>query len=259
MKSRYLGGVEALCTPGASRDKILVRMLEDENLPIVSLTLEERNHYYVPANGIRPETRQIFTAHHDRYPGSPGANDNGAAVSALVAYAGLCSRRQKNQPAGFLFTDGEEITEGEPLSSQGAYQLGKLLREKGLDGAIFTVFDMCGIGDTPVVSFSGPWDTGSNGVARTRIRDLLREFSAGQLFEIPFLPSDTLGFSLAGYPTLVISLLPFPQARDFAAAGGRGVPAAWQSAHTAADAPSRLEDRAFRLMGRLLPRLSALF
>jgi hypothetical protein len=259
VKPGYTELVAALCAPDSLRCTVLARTLESGGLAVIPVTLENQTHLYLPGTGTANGSRQIFTAHWDRYPGSPGANDNAAAAAGLALYALKCRERGRGAPGGFLFTDGEELREGEPLNRQGAFRLGRLLAEKGLEGAVFTVFDMCGIGDTPVVSFSGPWETPELRSARDKLRALLRTRSAGLLCEIPFLPSDTLGFNLAGHPTLLVSLLPWGEAKEFLAAGGRGIPGAWKTAHTPADIPARLEERSTRLMQTLLPEIAALF
>ncbi|MDR2471712.1 MAG: Zn-dependent exopeptidase M28, partial [Treponema sp.] len=132
--------------PGADRFGLLRSILDENGLAHEVLALGDKRHILLsggPAGG-----RSIYTAHYDRTAGSPGANDNGAAVFLLMETA----LRPGTGPALFIFTDGEELSGDESLRDQGSYNLGLYLRQKGLGEAPVFTFDACGTGDTLIIS-----------------------------------------------------------------------------------------------------------
>ncbi len=86
----------------------------------------------------------VLCAHHDAVPGSPGANDNAAAVGILLA---LLERISPAVPAGlrvrFLFTACEE------LDYLGAREYVGTVGVEGVAGVLS--LELCGIGDSLVV------------------------------------------------------------------------------------------------------------
>ncbi len=101
----------------------------------------------------------VLCAHHDAVPGSPGANDNAAAVGILLTLT-----ERVAIPAGLrvrlLFTAAEEL---DYLGAR-AY-----VRDVGVAGIVGVLsLELCGIGDSLVV-----WDaTEETGVTRTIRRAL---------------------------------------------------------------------------------------
>jgi hypothetical protein len=89
----------------------------------------------------------VLVAHYDRAADSPGANDNSAAVFLLIETA-LKLRQKKVTDWMIIFTDKVELTAGEGLTRQGSYALAAGLRQAGLGGGRFFIFDACGTGDT---------------------------------------------------------------------------------------------------------------
>src|SRR5437899_10241599 len=93
----------------------------------------------------------LLIAHHDAVPGSPGANDNAAAVGILLH---LLERVAGDVPPGFrvrfLFTAAEE------RGYLGAREYVKRERLRDIAGVLS--LELCGIGDALAV-----WDTPESG------------------------------------------------------------------------------------------------
>jgi hypothetical protein len=171
-------------------------------------------------------TMTVLSAHYDRTPGSPGANDNGAAVFMLID-AALRLRRRAGGEWLIIFTDKEELTRGESLKEQGAYMLAKGLKESGLESCDFFIFDSCGRGDTLIISKTAGYllkneHSGAIAPLKNRLRLLqLRAMEAAKkslvsrflLLPTPF--SDDAGFLRAGLAAQTITVLPAKEAADF--------------------------------------------
>jgi hypothetical protein len=90
----------------------------------------------------------VLIAHHDAVPGSPGANDNAAAVAILLS---LLERLAGRVPPGvrvrLLFTACEEL---------GYLGAREYVSDVGVDGIAGVIsLELCGIGDTLAI-----WDAG---------------------------------------------------------------------------------------------------
>ncbi|MFQ5521224.1 MAG: M28 family peptidase, partial [Candidatus Methylomirabilia bacterium] len=88
----------------------------------------------------------ILIAHHDAVPGSPGANDNAAAIAILLDLLDRLSRdRPENLSVRLLFSGGEEV----------GYLGARCYAEAtSLDSVLGVVsLELCGIGDALVI-----WD-----------------------------------------------------------------------------------------------------
>lgn len=58
-----------------------------------------------------PSDITIFlTAHHDAYPGSPGADDNASSLAVLLEVARVLASKKVNNGIGYLFFDLEEVS-----------------------------------------------------------------------------------------------------------------------------------------------------
>jgi len=144
----------------------------------------------------------VLIAHHDAVPGSPGANDNAAAVAVLL---GLLERLPRLVPPGIrvrlLFTAAEELgylgarayVEDTPLS----------------DVAGVLSLELCGIGDTVAL-----WDAGEptpflGGVtAALESIGLAREAGYHVIGRIPVFGSDHRAFAAAGIPAYGFTMVP---------------------------------------------------
>ncbi len=193
---------------------------------------------------------KLVLAHYDRVLGTPGANDNGASVLALVDYL--------SQPrAGKLrviFTDGEELS-GQGGADQGSFALARSWGR--VDRLLPLVLDMTGLGDTPVLGHLAehlvrqaqgePRET----TARSRVQRAGRRLLSmlgGVEIDTPF--SDDLGLLIAGVPALQLSVLPRREAAEYKRTGV--MPPSWRAMHTADDRPETLWPESRTLMARLL-------
>jgi hypothetical protein len=172
------------------------------------------------ANGGVNTPVTMLAAHYDRTPGSPGANDNGAAVFMLIETA---VRLVEEAAAGWsvVFTDKEELGADGKLLQQGSYNLATALKKAPLGQAGgFFIFDACGRGDTLVISTTAERFLKSasgekaarmeKAVTTMRTRALEAAGKAGvsrvMLLPTPF--SDDAGFLRAGVAAQTITVLP---------------------------------------------------
>lgn len=148
----------------------------------------------------------VLCAHHDAVPGSPGANDNAAAVGILLD---LLPRLPAIVPAGMrvrlLFTAAEE------LDYLGARQYVSAQSLDGIAGVLS--LELCGIGDTIVL-----WDVAAESAflhqatgALERL-GLRREEGYQVVGRIPVFGSDHRAFAAAGFPAYGFSLVPMAHA-----------------------------------------------
>jgi hypothetical protein len=222
----------------------------------------------------------ILAAHYDRVPGSPGANDNSAAVFLLLETA---MRLREDRAEGWLiiFTDREELSPGESLTRQGSYALGLGLKNAGFGGGMVYSFDACGAGDTLIISTTAEEllkAEGGPGVrrARQRVRELrdralgaARDLGMDRVLLLPTPFSDDAGFLRAGVAAQTITVLPREEAARFAALlrkepglsaallsrerqgpwGAGLIPETWRSLNGPADSRLRLTPRHY---GRII-------
>jgi Peptidase family M28 len=194
----------------------------------------------------------LLASHHDAVPGSPGANDNAAAVGILYALAArLTGAPPRRLRVRLAFFGGEERAMLGSRVHVRRRDAAALLRE--LVGVVS--LELCGIGDSLAL-----WDV-SPALEQT---DLVRAFVATvealgyrrdrtyHLAEpVPFFGSDHRPFVDRGVPG--VGLTAIPQAsmeplRAFIYGGVRGIlipparrPAPFTTYHTVDDAPETLE------------------
>jgi hypothetical protein len=127
-----------------------------------------------------------------------------------------------------IFTDKEELQNGEGIQKQGSYSLAKKLRSLGLGGARIFNFDACGCGDTFVFSNTVDYLLKKNkrpGFSRasatiSRLREKVLNTARFLRFKktivapTPF--SDDAGFLQGGIPVQTITMLPAHEADAFA-------------------------------------------
>ncbi len=135
----------------------------------------------------------LLCAHYDAYPGSPGANDNAAAVCILIELAKTL--RQRGVPAAFAFLDGEET------GHTGA----KLFEaERTREFSVLVDLDMCGYGDTIALYAKG----GQNKPAAAVFCDKRRLAVHGGRM-VKYLPEgDERCFPSRRQPVLSMAILP---------------------------------------------------
>jgi hypothetical protein len=203
----------------------------------------------------------VLIAHHDAVPGSPGANDNGAAVAVLLD---LLERLPGAVPPGvrvrLLFTAAEE------LGYLGARAYVRDVPLRDVVGVLS--LELCGIGDCLAV-----WDVGGEtpflGALRAAFEGhgLTREGSYHLVGRIPVFGSDHRAFAAAGIPAYGLSVMPFAHAdalRQFVLKPTRGLlmhlvhrPPPFDTYHTPRDAASTIQPSALSLVGGALEAVVA--
>jgi hypothetical protein len=222
--------------PDADRFALLCSILDQCSLPYQILEIEGKRHLAVGPE--KTACALIFTAHYDRTPQSPGANDNGAAVfqlleTALRMYTPQRPEQASMRPAAqtasgspvlFIFTAGEELSKGDSLRLQGAYSLGLHLKKTGMGNSRIFTFDACGTGDTLVISAAADLllknETGAGAeVMRRKVRilrqtalDAARKAHLENVQPLPTPFSEDAGFLLAGMIAQTITMLPHNEA-----------------------------------------------
>ncbi|MDA3810449.1 MAG: M28 family peptidase, partial [Spirochaetaceae bacterium] len=187
-------------------------------------------HIMIRLDKVRPYFKRYYVktlvAHYDRVEGTPGANDNSAAVIQLIYSIQRLKSLKSAHNIQIILTDKEELLPGDPIVNQGAYQLAHLFRENKINNCIFFVFDMCGIGDTLISGKAGLQLLKSKYDSEPRYKkmyenmlyfstylsNLFLQFREGEFFNLNSLFSDNLGFLLNRYPALQISILPSHEA-----------------------------------------------
>jgi Zn-dependent M28 family amino/carboxypeptidase len=190
----------------------------------------------------------VLIAHHDAVPGSPGANDNAAAVGILLH---LLERLALAPPAGLrvrlLFTAAEE------LGYLGARAYVRELPATGIAGVLS--LELCGIGDSLAV-----WDVAEETPFLRSVAGgleglgLRRDEGYHVVGRIPVFGSDHRAFAAAGIPAYGLTVAPARHAealRQFVLSPGRSVlmhlvrrPPPFDTYHTRRDAGSTLEPAA---------------
>jgi hypothetical protein len=260
--------------PEADRRAVLCSMLEELSLPHRALDIAGKRHIAVhPGPPLTADgAGLILTAHYDRSPRSPGANDNGAAVFLLAETAALIGERGGTPPVLFIFTDGEELSGDESLQNQGAYGLGLYLRKKGFGTVRIFCFDACGTGDTLIISttadqlLKGREENPHTEALRQKVQELrraaLEAARIARLEKVLLIPtpfSDDGGFLRAGLAAQTITVLPRKEAASFAALvrrkeelaaallsgtglpeDRRSIPETWRCLNGPSDSPLRL-------------------
>jgi hypothetical protein len=284
--------------PGADRYGILLERIEGMGIRPVVIPVEGNRHVFIFPQDRRPPDRRmkasaagvfpfqgqspvILVAHYDRVAGSPGANDNSAAVFHLLKAARILGRQGEDYWI-IIFTDKEELLSGESIMKQGSFGLAEKLRAWGLGGARIFNFDACGSGETFVVSSTADYILGNDrrpGIRRVRqdIRNL-REYALktarllrlNQVVVAPTPFSDDAGFLRAGLPAQTITMLPFTEASSYlsllrrrpeftgllvartetGASARRLIPETWRCLNSPADSHARLTPENFSSLVR---------
>ncbi|GHV73686.1 hypothetical protein AGMMS49940_09880 [Spirochaetia bacterium] len=271
--------------PGADRYSILAELLEEMGFGYSSIALgapkgRQLRHFLVfprRGQGFHPgRLPTVLTAHYDRAEGSPGANDNSAAVFMLLE-AALKMRDEQQRNALIIFTDKEELSPGEGIREQGSYGLAKRLQKTALRDCRYFIFDACGSGDTLVISTMADHllkNEGGLEAARRRqtvkaLRDdalqTARQIGMKKVLLAPTPFSDDAGFLQAGLAAQTITMLPSQEAaalasllrtkpacinalvsRDAQKTGETlPLPETWRIFNSPADGPERLTPKNF--------------
>ena len=210
---------KAFLKKNLNRCDFISQWLSAHNVPHSIVNLAQKKHIIIkyPAQFYDKNFKmKTLTAHYDRAPDTQGANDNSASCFILMNFAKkLCSYTRPHN-IKIIFTDGEEAGAA-GLKEQGAYSLGTGLKKLKMDGDDIFVFDMCGRGDTLILSRSGIFGRDK---AKTKRLDELHK-RAGLIAQracpnkwLSMLTaySDNAGFIAAGLFAQVITVLPRKEA-----------------------------------------------
>jgi hypothetical protein len=145
-------------------------------------------------------------------------------------------RERENENWLIIFTDKEELSSGQGIREQGSYTLARALREAGLKGNRFYIFDACGTGDTLIISTTADHlmknEADKNaafanmGIARARKQvqslrnhalETARRLVMDKVLLAPTPFSDDAGFLRAGIAAQTITALPSAEAACLAA------------------------------------------
>lgn len=271
--------LNAFCAADADRYQFLCTILEWKKISYRVIDSGGK-HILIETLGkksfIPDHCRKILVAHYDRYPGSPGANDNAASVFILLNHVSHLMNATYSHNTQILFTDKEELINQSSIKDQGAWNLAQNWPDDRKGQDIFIVLDMCGIGDTLIW---GKTSAKFPGVPPRRLemiynslKDLLMKFSRGQDMGINDLYSDDLGFLLQGMTALQVSLLPWKEALKWKTSGMSAksryqdphdftneieiMPTSWQNNHSPQDSVDTLDKKSFRIMESFLKDLS---
>ena len=259
--------LHGFCRPDCIRREFLETLLKWKGLEFSTI---DRGgiHFLIPVQGKKPFLKdhyiKVLTAHYDRVEGTPGANDNSAAVFMLLQHIEYLKSLDYAHNTLILFTDREELTADTSIFEQGSYNLGKFWMKKMGQGYFFTVLDMCGIGDTLIWGRSDLKYQTENGrdligspVIRSienlyhSVADLFYKYSRQTDMAVVDLFSDDLGFQLSGFPALQLSVLPWREAAAWKE-NKTLRPHSWEINHTAGDTIDTLDENAFRMMDKFL-------
>jgi Zn-dependent M28 family amino/carboxypeptidase len=203
----------------------------------------------------------VLVAHHDAVPGSPGANDNAAAVGILL---NLLERLSVSPPTHvrvrFLFTAEEE---------RGYLGARHYVREANLEELAGVLsLELCGIGDSVAL-----WDAAEETPFLGRVRAALEgiglvcDATYHVVGRIPLFGSDHRAFAPEGVPAYGFTLVPTREAealRQFVFSPLRSAfrhlihrPVPFDTYHSPRDAGATLEPAAMALAVRALEAIIA--
>ena len=224
----------------AERYQILLERIETLRLNSAVFQVKGNSHIFIfpraqqsirSSKGVFPFRGQspiMLSAHYDRVEGSPGANDNSAAVFHLLKTASILDQWNLDNWM-VVFTDKEELKEGEGVAEQGSFSLAEKLRDWGLENARIFIFDACGVGDTFIISSTSDHimkNRESPGAIKARqlIRQLrdhalntARNLNLSKILLAPTPFSDDAGFLRAGFPAQTITMLPSKESGAYGA------------------------------------------
>ncbi len=149
---------EFFLAPDCDRYKFLCTLLSDSGIDYSSIILEEKKHIHInfPKRAYNPLFRiKTIITHYDRVMGTPGANDNSAAVFQVLNFVQRLWQSPGFHNMRIIFTDGEELGVEQGVSAQGAFAIGAKFRKLGITNDDVFVFDGCGRGDVLVISTAG--------------------------------------------------------------------------------------------------------
>ncbi|MCL2473198.1 MAG: M28 family peptidase [Treponema sp.] len=206
-------------SPRAGRFALLKEILDESVMDYKILEIAGNRHFFIapPREHFLHRPPAVLVAHYDRAEGSPGANDNSAAV--FIVFETALKLWEKNiRNWIIIFTDKEELQSGESIRSQGSYSLALRLKSLKMENARIYNFDACGTGDTLVISTtleyllkrerSGGKLRDSVAELRKLALDTARGLGLKKVLLAPTPFSDDVGFFSAGLAAQTITMLP---------------------------------------------------
>jgi len=272
--------------PEADRFTILDEIIVKIGLKYSVIPVAGNRHFIIKPQLNENQNRSkrtVLTAHYDRSPGSPGANDNSAAVFILLETA-VKLIEEKTDNWMVIFTDKEELGEGEGIKDQGAYTLAAAMKDNGTENTRIFNFDACGTGDTLIISTTVDYllkneNNPINEKIRANIKELqqnaleaARVLNKVKVLLAPTPFSDDAGLLMAGLAAQTITMLPSDECRtlvselrkdpDLAGAlvnlesrnvrDRRTIPETWRILNSPGDGYIRLTPRNFMIGSRFI-------
>jgi hypothetical protein len=287
-------GFGEFIAPGADRLAFIVSRLEAARVPHSVLSMAGSRNVIARYGKDAYSGRRVkcLSAHYDRHPGSPGANDNSAACFQLLSFAEELLGFRGAHDCMIAFTDNEEMAGKGKSTAQGSFAIAEGFRRSGLPGPWAFVLDCTGRGGVPVLSssiFSPPLRAPVPGRAepggsfKRRILPLHR-FAAGILdavfpgawLSLPTPYSDNLGYLTGGLAAVAVTFLPRAESiayaralaenpliehillrNEFRTPEGRRIldaamPETWKLIHGKGDSPAAIDAESFMTMRTLL-------
>ena len=275
----------AFLEPAADRRAFITERLAAQGIPYRTVTLQDKTHIVITyrQSAYNPRFKmKTLIAHYDRAAGTQGANDNSAACIQLLLFAQTLLHKRDAHNIRIIFTDGEEAG-ADGIKNQGAYRLGQGLRALSMQQDDIFVFDMCGSGDTLILSESGIYGrdtrkTAALSALHRRCRIYADAACRGRWLSLPTAYSDNAGLISAGLTAQVITVLPrkeaellmrympcsemlqhciitnahIPATSPLAAV----IPQTWQRMHSPQDSRETLTPQAFVLIDKMLRYLA---
>ena len=275
----------AFLEPAADRRTFIAERLAAQGIPYRTVTLQDKTHIVITyrQSAYNPRFKmKTLIAHYDRAAGTQGANDNSAACIQLLLFAQTLLQKRDAHNIRIIFTDGEEAG-ADGIKNQGAYRLGQGLRALSMQQDDIFVFDMCGSGDTLILSESGIYGrdtrkTAALSALHRRCRIYADAACRGRWLSLPTAYSDNAGLISAGLTAQVITVLPRAEAELLMRYMPRSealqrciitnahvppdsplaaiIPQTWQRMHTPQDRLETLTPQAFILVDKMLRYLA---
>ena len=189
------------------------------------LCMEEKKHILLQfsSSSYNPQFRiKTVIAHYDRVLGSPGANDNSAAVWILMNWAIYLNSLKTCHNVRIIWTDGEELGQKNGVADQGSFALASAFKRLKMKNDDVYVFDACGRGEIPLLSrYTLPEKVSRKFIKsyadlHRRTEDLLLRTCHGRWMNLPFPYSDNASFLACGIPAVAITMLPSDEASLYA-------------------------------------------
>ena len=275
----------AFLEPAADRRAFITERLAAQGIPYRTVTLQDKTHIVITyrQSAYNPRFKmKTLIAHYDRAAGTQGANDNSAACIQLLLFAQTLLQKRDAHNIRIIFTDGEEAG-ADGIKNQGSYRLGQGLRALSMQQDDIFVFDMCGSGDTLILSESGIYGrdtrkTAALSALHRRCRIYADAACRGRWLSLPTAYSDNAGLISAGLTAQVITVLPRAEAELLMRYMPRSealqrciitnahvppdsplaaiIPQTWQRMHTPQDRLETLTPQAFILVDKMLRYLA---